>query len=743
MQKQHQMPSASSTNQQWNGEIWIDDNWTEEEKNRALAHLKLNKTPQEQIHQQKSLRQFHRNSTTNWNAFYEQNQNKFFKDRHYLHKAFPLEFGWLYHHRDPLDANDNEDICRNNYEEEDDDDAADNVNGSSDENYSTKTLQSLQHWSQQNEVHIVEIGCGVGNAILPMLEQHSRLKSSPNGDDDNDGSKDAALLPELHIHCLDFAPNAIRILKNDSRFRAALEEGRATAHVYDLSSMHPSSIPIQIGHQYPQKTTLANSADVAILLFCISAIGPHPSPELTRAARHVMDMLKPGGILVIRDYGRFDEAQLKLHGKTNCNRNKELGNNFYRKGDGTGCYYFELNDLKELFGNNNDGSEADDDKLNVLELEYIQRVYRNRADGKTRRRVWVQGRFQKPLHGSTAVTNQSTHNFKPLLEEFYNTSISRWDMYYKTQGDSTLQNMSLNEALASKFSNNLLQIFPEEFGRWQALVSPKLARRQIPAADHQPENETSISSVTVIDVGCGIGNGTLLNIMAIQQMKMGYGESKSDCEPEKSLPKCPNLRVHFVDASREAVTRLISDPRYNYVESGHGDCTTTSHHVLDISTPEFPAASKELPSSADIALLVFTLSSLGPYQHPHTHPTSKLQYALRNIASALKPGGVVLFRDFGRYDDDQLQLSSSYGSQICDNFYFRDDDTGTAVYFFDLEEVRELFTTAGFEVIQLEYITRPYSKTGKHATNLTVNGGAVKRTRIWIHGRFRKFGISL
>ena len=53
---------------------------------------------------------------------------------------------------------------------------------------------------------------------------------------------------------------------------------------------------------------LANSADVAILLFCLSAIGPHPSPSLSRAAKHAIDMLRPGGTLVIRDYGRLDEG---------------------------------------------------------------------------------------------------------------------------------------------------------------------------------------------------------------------------------------------------------------------------------------------------------------------------------------------------------------------------------------------------------------------------------------------------
>ena len=63
---------------------------------------------------------------------------------------------------------------------------------------------------------------------------------------------------------------------------------------------------------------------------------------------------------------------------------------------------------------------------------------------------------------------------------------------------------------------------------------------------------------------------------------------------------------------------------------------------------------------------------------------------------------------------------------------------GTAVYFFELEEVRELFASAGFEVLQLEYIHRLFSKSGKNAKNISVNGGAVRRTRVWVHGRFRK-----
>ena len=288
--------TAKESTAAWTGNIWKADDWTEEQKSQAQDTLQTSKASQLNDGGASSsaaaYQDFRRNASSNWNVFYEQNKTNFFKDRHYLHKAFPNEFGWLY-------ASQSNKL---------DDDDINDVDGSTDAN------ESQAHPPpNKDEIHIVEIGSGVGNAILPLLEQHADLIKQYTQNKNNTSHHDAQISPppQLHIHCLDFAPTAIQLLRQDTRFQIAASDGRATAHVYDLSSMDPSTISKNDEPQQQQQS-LANSADVAILLFCLSAIGPHPSSTLRRAAQHVRKMLKPGGILVLRDYGRLDEGTFSL-----------------------------------------------------------------------------------------------------------------------------------------------------------------------------------------------------------------------------------------------------------------------------------------------------------------------------------------------------------------------------------------------------------------------------------------------
>jgi SAM-dependent methyltransferase len=350
-------PSSSAT------AVWMEDEWTEEDERRAARLLCPdnvdddvvcraqrddgdNDNDERQKHSH-DIGQPHTNAvrivddTVAWNRFYRQHQTRFFKDRHYLLDTFPDEF-----RRTTTTA------------------------------FSTTTST------------LVEFGCGVGNAVWPVLE----LGWAVIG--------------------VDFSATAIALFQADERFLRAGKE-RARAYVMDITcsstgAMTSPSRPTG-GPDHVQRRILHETADVATLLFCLSAI---PPDRQIHAVRNVVAALRPGGVIIVRDYGRYDQAQFQLHQRrrrqppqqhdNNNNNNQRLVDHFYQKQDGTKVYYFTTDDLLRLFGvvnvdNNDDGHSMTTTLMEVLECRYLRRVYRNRATGTARRRVWVQARFRKKL----------------------------------------------------------------------------------------------------------------------------------------------------------------------------------------------------------------------------------------------------------------------------------------------------------------------------------------------------------
>ncbi|KAF5373355.1 hypothetical protein D9615_007360 [Tricholomella constricta] len=174
-------------------------------------------------------------------------------------------------------------------------------------------------------VTVVEIGCGepyppltrrlvlskfkgAGNSVFPLLAANKN--------------------PDLRICAYDYSNHAVKLVQNNPLYLSP-PAGSLQAAVWDLTS--PEGLPTGIE---------SGTVDIVILVFVFSAL--HPD-EWGRAIANIHQMLKPGGLVVMRDYGRHDLTQLRFKG------GRLLDENFYIRGDKTRVYFFELDELALLF----------------------------------------------------------------------------------------------------------------------------------------------------------------------------------------------------------------------------------------------------------------------------------------------------------------------------------------------------------------------------------------------------------
>ncbi|KAF8316673.1 methyltransferase [Clavulina sp. PMI_390] len=156
---------------------------------------------------------------------------------------------------------------------------------------------------------IVEVGCGAGNTALPLLSANEN--------------------PHLTIHACDYAPTAVEVVKQSPLYSAP-PTGTIRASVWDLSSTT----------QTMPEGVQEHSVDAVVMIFVLSALSPS---EWAQAVANVHQMLKPGGLILLRDYGRHDLTQLRFK------EGRLLEENFYIRGDGTRVYFFEIDELARLF----------------------------------------------------------------------------------------------------------------------------------------------------------------------------------------------------------------------------------------------------------------------------------------------------------------------------------------------------------------------------------------------------------
>lgn len=201
---------------------------------------------------------------------------------------------------------------------------------------------------------LLEIGAGAGNTAFPILAQNQN--------------------PHLKIHACDFSKKAVEVMRGHEGY----EPTHIQADVWDIAS---DELPPGLEE---------GSVDVALLIFIFSALSPS---QWEKAVANVHRLLKPGGEVCFRDYGRGDLAQVRFK------KGRYLDENFYIRGDGTRVYFFEKDELASIWTGKAQQDEteapAKESLFEIEELGVDRRMLVNRARKLKMYRCWLQGKFTK------------------------------------------------------------------------------------------------------------------------------------------------------------------------------------------------------------------------------------------------------------------------------------------------------------------------------------------------------------
>ncbi|KAF3049459.1 hypothetical protein E8E11_009092 [Didymella keratinophila] len=171
---------------------------------------------------------------------------------------------------------------------------------------------------------VLEVGAGAGNSAFPILQ------NSQN--------------PRLKIHACDFSKQAVELIRAHELYNPDLIQ----ADVWDVAAS-----PESLNGGLPPGLQ-EGSVDVVLMIFIFSALNPR---QWDQAVRNIWRVLKPGGQVLFRDYGRGDLAQVRFK------KGRYMEENFYVRGDGTRVYFFEQDELEDIWAGikTKAKSEEDDD----------------------------------------------------------------------------------------------------------------------------------------------------------------------------------------------------------------------------------------------------------------------------------------------------------------------------------------------------------------------------------------------
>ena len=196
---------------------------------------------------------------TSWDEFYSTHQDNFFKDRHYLHLVFPSF---------------QQDLKRKN-----------------------------------NKINVLEIGCGVGNAILPILQDY------PNGMERYVGFD----ISEHAICCFQTVLKKKQTFNNNNNTKIDL-------FVCDMVNEEEWNLKLNQNNFVPDE-----SIDYCLLVFVLSALLPE---KMNACLKRIAKKLKKGGKILFRDYSWGDLAQKRFQ------PGQRIARGLYLRSDGSKFYCY-------------------------------------------------------------------------------------------------------------------------------------------------------------------------------------------------------------------------------------------------------------------------------------------------------------------------------------------------------------------------------------------------------------------
>jgi methyltransferase-like protein 6 len=183
---------------------------------------------------------------------------------------------------------------------------------------------------------LLEIGCGYGSSLAAILEAN----------------------PTIHCFACDLSVTALRLL---DQTLGPLHGHRLTTFVCNV-----------VEQNLPCEVVLPGTMDFVLMAFMLSAVGTQEAHQAVFQRAHAA--LRPGGLLLFRDYGWCDAKMLQSR--------KRLGPQLYLRADGTLAYFFKEEEVRQLATG-----------FRVLECKYATVLCKNRRKGTTIQRVFVHAKL--------------------------------------------------------------------------------------------------------------------------------------------------------------------------------------------------------------------------------------------------------------------------------------------------------------------------------------------------------------